>query len=63
MENKYYTQYKGIYYRYREVNGPSCSGVWDLSESEDDMYGNRVSYNADLFRIDECFEKFFKKIK
>lgn len=57
---KYYSQYKGVWYKYTPVQGnPTCSGMWELSESRDEMIGYSANYNADLFRIDQCFDKFF----
>ena len=61
---KYYHNYKGIWYKYTPVKGnPTCSGIWEISESADDMTGYKATYNADIYRIDECIDKFFKDAK
>ena len=63
MENDYYTQHKGIWYKYIELNCETISGIWALSESVDDMTGCSATYNADIYRIDECFEEFYKLMR
>jgi len=63
MENKYYSQYRGIWYKYTPLNRSTISGIWVLSESRDDMCGASASYNGDIYRIDECFEEFFKLLE
>jgi len=57
-EIKFYTQYKGIYYRFDD-NCP-LGPVWHLSDSLD-LLGYYAYYNADIWRIDECFEIFLKE--
>jgi len=61
--SKYYTQYKGIWYKYTPLNLSTITGVWELSESRDDMLGASSNYNADIYRIDQCFDEFFKMLQ
>lgn len=63
MEKKYYSRYKGIWYKYTPLNLSQITGVWELSESIDGMTGVCANFNADIYRIDQCFDKFFKLIK
>lgn len=53
---RYYTRHKLIWYRY----DPDFN-VWDLS---DDEFGwqNRRTFNADMYRIDQCLEIFEKEL-
>jgi len=54
--NEGYPQFKGVWYRYKvaETN-PQSIPYWRL-EDED---GYAMIFNADVFRLDQCFEKFF----
>lgn len=56
---KYFTQYKGVWYRYYPENDsyPYKEGYWRLSDRQDDM-GNVFTFNASFYRIDECLKRF-----
>lgn len=56
MQN-YYHSYKGIFYKFIP-KGKSNIDVWQLSDDETDMVGNLATYNADVFRIDQCLAEF-----
>lgn len=61
MDKIYYSQYKGIYYKYmpflHPYNSGELSGVWDLCDREDG-WGFRMVF-SDYTRIDQAFERFF----
>lgn len=52
-------EYNGVYYWFEpRTESMSCDGVWHLSESIDNMKGASGTYNAEIYRLDECFEQF-----
>lgn len=53
----YYTQYKGIWYKFVPKSSDSYCNIWSLSDTSDGM-GNIANYNADRYRIDQCLEMF-----
>lgn len=60
----YPSQYKGIYFRYQPVEPVQCgfSGMWLLSDTEHG-WGVCQDFNADEFRLDQCFEEFKKTLE
>jgi hypothetical protein len=55
-----FPQYKGIYYSYQEAqieNEIPCWILYDKSNRE----GNLMYFNANIYRIDQCFELWFKE--
>ena len=56
----YYTHYKGVWYTYVENPHPKGINTWRLSDDYYDM-GKVMVFNAEIFRLDQCFERFFKK--
>lgn len=61
---EYYTQYKGVWYRFESKflgrKNQFNIDIWRLSDRKDDN-GNVMTFNADLARLDECFEIFNKE--
>ncbi len=60
----YYSQYKGIWYRYEYTDYELGykEEYWILSDRQDEK-GVRTFFNANIYRIDECFEIFFEENK
>jgi hypothetical protein len=60
--NRYYTHYRGVWYTF--VHNPYSGGVdtWRLSDDYFD-FGRVMIFNAEIYRLDQCFEKFFNSQK
>lgn len=56
MDNKYYTSYKGIWYKWIEY-----TDVWSFSDTEEGW--NNVSYFSNRMRWDEAYNKFLEQLK
>lgn len=51
-------EHHGIFYMFKKGNFFK-SDKWILA----DMYGNKYTFNANKYRLDECFIKFMEEIK
>lgn len=52
---KFHSSYKGVFYQYVPEKN-----IWKLADREDEM-GRLMTFNADVYRIDQCFDEFFKE--
>lgn len=56
-----FPKYKGIYYEYvpKTAANKNWCDVWMLYDNKETGY--LATYNADIYRIDQCFEEYFKE--
>lgn len=56
-EIRFYSIYKGLWYKYIKENN-----MWEIA---DNKYGSMYlwKFNAEAYRIDECFDDIFKQLK
>lgn len=60
MENKYYIEYKGIFYRWVDVpnNKYIPSDYWELFDNSNYYISNIYTYNCDYYRLDQAMDHF-----
>lgn len=63
MDNKYYTSYKGLFYKFipAESTNWNTLDMWWIADREDHM-GWFFTFNADYYRIDQCFDHVEKEM-